>query len=92
MAQKTMLDQIAAIANKAYPIYRETDWKWRGETVTVAHLALALNAMLDGALQSEVGTSQHSGGIIVTRESDGVRISVDIGHIYIPSSGGGSPA
>jgi hypothetical protein len=33
-----------------------------------------------------VGTSQHSGGIIVMRESDGVRIGVDVGHIYIPSA------
>jgi hypothetical protein len=46
---------------------------------------MAQKTMLDGALQSEVGTSQHSGGITVTRESDGVRIS-DIGHIYIPST------
>lgn len=76
---KTLSDQIADIAETAWPLYRESDWVWRDGPVTLARLTAAITDMVTGVAD---GAGYSTGGLSVYIDDEGnIEVSVEVGLI-----------
>jgi RNA binding exosome subunit len=74
-------DAIAALADKAWPYFRDNDAKWRGKPVTSARLALTIENLVLHLRADKRGDTVTSSGLTVYRDDDGIHVTIEVGTV-----------
>lgn len=83
MATADDRDAIAAIAEKALPVFRENGWKWRNKPVTEGRLALGIQHVVEHLRQHPDVESASLGAVTAFRDekSTVIHVMVEVGEL-----------
>jgi hypothetical protein len=81
MTTAAQRDAIAALADKAWPYFRENETKWRNKLVTQARLALTIEHMLEHLRTNPKVDSVSGSGLTLYREDDAIHVTIEVGNL-----------
>jgi hypothetical protein len=79
MTTAAQRDAIAALAEKAWPYFREIEAKWRNKPVTQARLALTIEHMLEHLRTNTRVDSVSGSGLTLYRDEDAIHVTIEVG-------------
>lgn len=81
MTTAAQRDAIAALAEKAWPYFRENELKWRNKPVTQARLALTIEHMLEHLRTNPRVDSVSGSGLTLYRDEDAIHVTIEVGNL-----------